>query len=94
MNPNRQGVRPVNDLTVEDASYFRLQTLQLSYRVPLKTEKISNLSFYILGQNLLTFTKYSGQDPAFNSNNSSTLRIDFNSYPTYRTITLGMNISF
>lgn len=94
VNPNRQGVRPVNDLTVEDASYFRLQTLQLSYRVPLKTEKISNLSFYILGQNLLTFTKYSGQDPAFNSNNSSTLRIDFNSYPTYRTITLGMNISF
>lgn len=94
VNPNRQGVRPVNDLTVEDASYFRLQTLQLTYNVPLKTDKLSNLAFYILGQNLFTITKYSGQDPAFNSNNSSTLRIDFNSYPTYRTVTLGMNISF
>lgn len=94
VNPNRQGVRAVNDLTVENGSYFRLQTLQLSYNVPLKTEKISNLVFWVLGQNLFMLTGYSGQDPAFNSNNSSTLRIDFNSYPTYRTFTLGMNISF
>ncbi|MCF0175899.1 MAG: TonB-dependent receptor, partial [Bacteroidales bacterium] len=95
VNPNQQGVFPVNDRTVEDASYVRLQTLQLSYNVPLGNFKhVKELSFYVTGQNLLTFTKYSGQDPAFNANNSSTLRIDFNSYPTYRTYTAGVHITF
>lgn len=95
VNPNGQGTKPVNDMTVEDGSFVRLQTLQLSYDVPLgNISWISGLRFYVMGQNLLTFTKYSGQDPAFNSNNSSTLKIDFNSYPTYRTYTFGMNLTF
>ena len=94
-NPTAQGTFAVNDRTVESGSYVRLQTLQLSYNVPLKENKyVSGLTIYANGQNLATFTKYSGQDPAFNANNSSTLRIDFNSYPTYRTFTLGMNRSF
>ena len=85
----------MNDRTVEDGSYLRLQTLRLDYNVPLKNNKyVSSLSFYVLGQNLFTITGYSGQDPTFNSNNNSTLRIDFNSYPTYRTYTFGVNISF
>lgn len=95
VNPNGQGTKPVNDRTVEDGSYLRLQTLRLDYNVPLKNNKyVSSLSFYVLGQNLFTITGYSGQDPTFNSNNNSTLRIDFNSYPTYRTYTFGVNISF
>ena len=95
VNPTRQGTRPVNDMTVQDGSYLRLQTVQLSYNVPLGERcKISNLTLYVTGQNLATFTRYSGQDPAVNSNNSSTLRIDFNSYPTYRTYTFGMNLTF
>ncbi len=95
VNPTRQGTRPVNDLTIQDGSYLRLQTVQLSYNVPLgEKSRISNLMFYVTGQNLATITGYSGQDPSVNANNSSTLRIDFNSYPTYRTYTFGMNLTF
>ena len=95
VNPTRQGTRPVNDMTVQDGSYLRLQTVQLSYNVPLgEKSKISNLTLYVTGQNLATLTSYSGQDPSVNANNSSTLRIDFNSYPTYRTYTFGMNLTF
>lgn len=95
VNPTRQGTRPVNDMTIQDGSYLRLQTVQLSYNVPLgEKSRISNLMFYVTGQNLATITRYSGQDPSVNANNSSTLRIDFNSYPTYRTYTFGMNLTF
>lgn len=95
VNPTRQGTRPVNDMTVQDGSYLRLQTVQFSYNVPLGEKcRISNLTLYVTGQNLATLTKYQGQDPSVNANNSSTLRIDFNSYPTYRTYTFGMNLTF
>ena len=91
----RQGGKGVCDLSVEDGSYIRLQTVQLSYNVPLKSNKIfSKLGFYILGQNLLTLTGYSGQDPTLNSNGNSTLKVDFNAYPSYRTFSFGVEIGF
>lgn len=95
VNSAQQGAKPVNDRTVEDGKYIRLQTVQLSYNVPLKSHKIfQNLAFYVTGQNLWTITGYSGQDPALNSNGSSTLKIDFNSYPSYRTFIFGVEIGF
>lgn len=95
VNQSQQGAKPVNDITVEDGSYLRLQTVQLSYNVPLKSHRIfQKLGFYVTGQNLLTITGYSGQDPAFNSNGNSTLKIDFNSYPSYRTFIFGVEIGF
>jgi len=95
VNPAGQGNKAVSDLTVENGSYIRLQTVQLTYNVPLKNNNIfQRLAFYVTGQNLLTLTGYSGQDPAFNSNGNSTLKIDFNSYPTYRTFIFGVEIGF
>lgn len=95
VNPAAQGNRAVSDLTVEDGSYLRLQTVQLGYNVPLKNHKIFNrLGFYVSGQNLYTFTGYTGQDPTLNSNGNSTLKIDFNSYPSYRTFVFGVEIGF
>lgn len=95
VNPAGQGNKATSDLTVEDGSYIRLQTVQLTYNVPLKNRNIfQHLSFYVTGQNLLTFTNYSGQDPAMNANGNSTLKIDSNSYPTYRTFLFGVEIGF
>lgn len=95
VNPAGQGNKAVSDLTVEDASYIRLQTAQLSYQVPLKNRKVfDRVNVYISGQNLYTWTKYTGQDPATNSNGNSSLKIDFNSYPVSRTFTLGLELGF
>lgn len=95
VNPGGQGNKAVSDLTVEDASYIRLQTAQLSYQVPLKNRKIfDRVNIYVSGQNLYTWTKYTGQDPATNSNGNSSLKIDFNSYPVSRTFTLGLELGF
>ena len=95
VNPAGQGNKAVSDLTVEDASYIRLQSAQLSYQVPLRNKKIfDRINVYISGQNLYTWTNYSGQDPSTNSNGNSSLKIDFNSYPVSRTFTLGVELGF
>ncbi|MFA6086560.1 SusC/RagA family TonB-linked outer membrane protein [Mucilaginibacter sp.] len=90
-----QGQRQVNSKTVENASYLRLQSVRLSYKVPLpKNKVISNVTVFVNGQNLHTWTKYTGSDPAANSLGDNILRLDYNSYPLTRTYTAGMNIQF
>jgi len=95
VNPAGQGNKAVSDLTVEDASYIRLKSAQLSYMVPLRNKKIfDHVNVYVSGQNLYTLTNYTGQDPSTNSNGNSSLKIDFNSYPVSRTFTLGVELGF
>jgi TonB-linked SusC/RagA family outer membrane protein len=95
VNPTAQGKREVNTRTVEDASYIRLQTLRLSYNVPVQNVGfMRNVSVYVTGQNLLTITDYKGVDPSANANGGAVLRIDYNSYPFARTFLAGVNIGF
>jgi hypothetical protein len=89
-----QGQRQVTNKTVEDASYLRLQSIRLSYKIPLKTRFISSASVFVNGQNLYTFTNYSGADPAANALGDNILRIDYNTYPLTRTFTTGLNLQF
>ncbi|RZF58327.1 SusC/RagA family TonB-linked outer membrane protein [Sphingobacterium corticibacterium] len=90
-----QGALNVTNKTVEDASYLRLQSVRLSYNVPLSESLfVRSATFFINGQNLHTFTKYSGVDPAVNAIGDDILRVDYNSYPLTRTFTAGVNIQF
>jgi TonB-linked SusC/RagA family outer membrane protein len=84
---------------VEDGSYVRLKSITLSYKVlenNAKFKAIKNLSVYITGQNLLTFTKYSGFDPEVNAfgSSSTTLGVDYGTYPQARSIIVGLNVEF
>lgn len=95
VNPNAYGASKVNTLTVEDASYFRLKNVQLSYNVPVDNVNFLNsMRVYITGQNLFTITDYGGFDPESNSLGSSNVRVDYSSYPTARTYLLGLTASF
>jgi hypothetical protein len=84
---------------VEDGSYLRLKALTLSYRLienSAKFKAIKKLSVYFTGQNLLTFTNYSGFDPEVNAFGSSAteLGIDYGTYPQSRTFIVGLNVEF
>lgn len=89
-----------SDRLVEDGSFLRLRNIQLNYNVP--TQKLGmgwlrNFQIYASGQNLLTFTKYSWWDPEVNSQggaNSTAQGIDHYSYPTAKTVTLGIKVGF
>ena len=59
-----------SDRWIEDGSYLRLKTVTLSYDLPLNSQYIQGLQFWIQGNNLLTFTKYLGSDPEFTMTSS------------------------
>lgn len=84
--------------TIEDGSYLRLKTAALGYNLPekmLRRIKIKTARFYVSGQNLITWTNYSGMDPEVNVYNSAlTPGFDYSAYPRARTITLGLNLVF
>lgn len=78
---------------IEDASFFRLQTVTVGYSIPFKDSK-SKLRLYVTGQNLAVFTNYSGVDPEVNMSGLENPGIDrFNNYPRPRTITFGLNFT-
>ena len=77
---------------IQNADWLRLRTVQLSYNLPQNilgnTKVISEARIYILGQNLLTWSKWRGLDPEDNNNISAT------EYPNPRAITAGIDIRF
>jgi len=84
---------------IEDGSFLRIKNVQLGYNLNKKMcrkIKLSECRFYVGGQNLYTFTKYSGLDPelADLSGNPLNSGIDFAKYPQSRTIMGGVSIKF
>jgi len=89
----RYGVTPQMDSRfLEDASFLRLKNLMLSYNFPQtllkKTNFLTHLRVFAQGQNLLTFTKFSGLDPEGVSNMYQA------QYPSTRQFTFGLEVSF
>ena len=91
---------------VEDASYVRIQNVQLGYTLNPEISKragVSKLRLYAGVNNLYTFTKYKGFDPGASfgpTNRDNTSQspigagIDYGFYPIPRTYLLGLNINF
>ncbi|SHG15826.1 SusC/RagA family TonB-linked outer membrane protein [Flavobacterium defluvii] len=82
---------------VEDASYFRIQNVQLGYSLnPNIAQKagITKLRLYAGVNNLYTFTKYKGFDPGASSGAPIGGGIDYGFYPIPRTYLMGLNINF
>ena len=77
---------------LEDASFLRLKNLMISYTLPekwlKKTYVLSGARLYVQGQNLLTFTNFSGLDPESDSN------IYKVQYPMSRQFMFGVDITF
>lgn len=87
-----------SDYFVEDGSFVRIQNAQIGYSFPseLIVDKIGakSLRVYLLANNLYTFTKYRGFDPAIDSGASIGGGIDSGVYPVARTYFLGLNLKF
>ncbi len=77
---------------IEDGSYLRLKTVNLGYTLPSKyTDKIKldKVRIFAQGENLLTWTEFTGLDPEQGINGQAWF-----TYPTARTITFGIDIGF
>lgn len=84
---------------VEDGSFLRIKNVQIGYNFNkwlCRKIGISECRIYLGGQNLYTFTRYSGLDPelADLSGNPLNSGIDFAKYPQARTFMTGLSIKF
>lgn len=82
--------------TIEDGSFLRFKTLQLSYSFPekwVKSVRLQKLELFAAANNIYTWTKYTGMDPEVSVRNSTlTPGFDYSAYPQSRTITGGIKI--
>ena len=87
-----------NSYFLEDRDYIRLTNIRLAYSLEkklVKKLKLTELTVYVYGNNLLTWTNYTGYDPSSISN-SNVLRPgqDNGRYPTAKEIGFGLNVNF
>ena len=86
-----------NDFHVEDASYLRLQNVQIGYNFTEllgASSGIDNLRIYFSGNNLFTISDYNGYDPSANSGAPLGGGIDNGFYPIAATYMIGINLNF
>ncbi|MFV0365908.1 MAG: SusC/RagA family TonB-linked outer membrane protein [Mangrovibacterium sp.] len=89
----RHGINPQFDThLIENASFLRLKNLMISYNLPetllSRTNTFKSARVYAQGQNLFTFTKFSGFDP------EGTTGMYQAQYPMTRQFSFGLEVTF
>ncbi|RNI30082.1 TonB-dependent receptor [Rufibacter immobilis] len=89
--------RPDTDRWLEDGSYLRLRNVEIGYNVPaalLQPVGLQSVRVSLSGQNLFTFTKYTGLDPDIVGVNIFERGLDNGQYPALRIYSLGVQFGF
>lgn len=89
-DPNKNN--RVSDRFLEKGDYLRLKSITIGYTLPkhlTMKAHMEEVRFSVSGQNLYTFTRYTGLDPEVGGSG-----IDSNVYPLTRNFTFGLNITF
>lgn len=92
-DPNKNYTN-MSDFYLENGNYLRLKVVTLGYTMPASlSSKIGadKLRFYLTGENLITFTKYTGFDPEIGG---QVYGVDKGVYPQARSILFGANVQF
>jgi TonB-linked SusC/RagA family outer membrane protein len=92
-DPNHNFSNP-SKLYLEKGDYFRLKTVQIGYTIPksvISKLGLQKTRFYVMSENLATFTKYTGFDPEIGGD---VMGIDRGYYPQARSIMFGVNLGF
>jgi TonB-linked SusC/RagA family outer membrane protein len=92
-DPNGNFTTP-SDWYLEDASYLRVKNVTVSYdmtgllhKVAYLNQRNSKMSVFLSGENLHTFTKYSGMDPENGGYDTMT-------YPVSRVLSFGLKVTY
>mgnify|MGYP002922310820 CR=1 FL=1 len=79
---------------IEDGDYWKIDNVTLGYTVPLNNNFIKKARLWASASNLLTITGYKGLDPEVSTAGLSPGIDDRDKYPTTRTFTFGINLTF
>jgi hypothetical protein len=91
-----------NDYFVENGTYLRLRELAVNYTIPTRLLNAVGVRGFrsarigLVGRNLWTQTKYKGYDPDVTGPNGDpfSYRVDYFTYPAYRTVTGMIELGF
>lgn len=89
-----------SDRYVEEGSFVRFKSVTVRYNLAhnfLNKMKVRSASVYITGENLVTWTKYRGQDPDISTrgdNDPFKINVDNSLTPPSRNILFGLTVGF
>jgi TonB-linked SusC/RagA family outer membrane protein len=88
-----------SDRYVQDGTFLRFRSVTARYtfaKALARRLKTKNLSMYLTAENLLTLTKYTGQDPEVSTRGEGIFQqtIDYSTTPPLKQFTLGLSASF
>ena len=88
-----------SDVWVENGSFVKLKNVTIGYTLPntsLSKASISKLRVYVSAQNLFFITDYTGLDPevGIQGGNATQNGVDNGTYPSSKTFTMGLNVTF
>ena len=90
--PRYGEIAQLDDRFLENTSFLRLKNVTIAYSLPQlwlqKSKFFTSARVYLQGQNLLTFTGFTGFDPEYAGNRYLGV------YPTSRQFTFGVEVSF
>ena len=81
---------------LENGDFVKLSNITLGYNVPLKENKyVKNVRAYLSADNIFCITGYDGMDPEMSNSSATAPSIDWrDKYPTTRSVTFGVNVTF
>lgn len=91
-----QQTQTVTSYYIENGDYFKLTNMTLGYNFDFKENPyVKNIRVYGSIDNVFTITKYKGIDPELGTSNFWTAGVDDrDKYPTVRSFTVGLNVTF
>jgi TonB-linked SusC/RagA family outer membrane protein len=105
-NKLRSAYDPINGLTlsspqsyvshyIEDGDFWKIDNVTIGYTLKTSQQKtFKNARVYVAGSNLAVITGYKGIDPEVKRTGLDPGNDDRDKYPTTRTFTLGVNLTF
>ena len=89
----RTGGGSISSYFLEDGSYFKLDNITLGYNWTWKDKLVDGLRLYVAAKNIVTMTRYSGNDPSIVAVTGITPGVDVASaYPTATQLCLGVTL--
>ena len=93
---DQRNSRGDQDRWLENGSFFKIRQITLGYtfKKAMLRNVVDNVRLSVTGQNLFTFTKYTGLDPEFISPDIWTKGQDNISYPSPKTLVFSVKFTF
>ncbi len=86
-----------SELGLKSGDYIRLKDVTISYSLPssfLSKLKLGQSKIFLSGRNLLTITSFDGTDVEETGRDNLARGVILSNYPTSKTITFGLDLSF